>query len=217
MRNLLFLILAALVISSASYADDCEDWFAASKILKSSKDCDIKCAILKTDMATFMCPDRCEALCSAASEDTRQELNRIVYMSGLTADELLLIGKHPKEALLVYQAKDTAQDAVKRYFSTDIPDSESDAFRHFIWSAVLRKELGRNLASDFLNAHEAGNSSDDPGTKMDKSNNQAGMNSSEKLEREKRWNEKNLEEEGIKLLKGKSLTVLEKGNLPKVR
>lgn len=33
-------------------------------------------------------------------------------------------------------------------------DDESDAFRHFVWAALLTKELGKARAKEFLDAHE---------------------------------------------------------------
>ena len=141
-------------------------------------------------------------------------LAKVAYYPGLTAKEKELISRHPKEAVLVFLQKQKAESMSYKYFGRDAEDDESDAFRHFVWAALLYKEIGSDLAKDFLDAHEAGQTGSSKGA-MDLANNRAGLLIAEKLVREKRLTQKEIEEEGIKALRDQTLSVLNSRGGPK--
>jgi hypothetical protein len=49
--------------SAAQAAQSCEEWFRGLKLTVGSKECELQCAMTKTDMASFDCPSRCEEFC----------------------------------------------------------------------------------------------------------------------------------------------------------
>ncbi len=65
-----FIGIHILVSCIAFSADDCDSWFAKSKIRISEKDCELKCSILPVDMGTFDCPSRCKSLCQPKKTDS---------------------------------------------------------------------------------------------------------------------------------------------------
>ena len=75
-------------------------------------------------------------------------------ISNLTKGDREMIAKHPADALKVYQAKQKADDLSLKVFKQQGRNDESDAFRHFVWAALVTKELGQEKANEFLNAHE---------------------------------------------------------------
>ena len=46
-------------------AETCIDWFNKSKISRSDKSCISLCTVLKVDMGTFSCAEKCEKFCNA--------------------------------------------------------------------------------------------------------------------------------------------------------
>jgi hypothetical protein len=162
-------------------------------------------------MDTFLCPKQCPQFCDGRSF-IEKLLGNIAYYPGLTAKERELIIMHPNESLKVFQQKQKAEDATFRRFGRDTNDDESDAFRHFIWAALMAKEIGPDLAKEFLDAHEM-DGKDDFSKAMDLANNRAGILVSEKLRKEGRLNDLEIENEGIKALQEHTLIILKpKGN-----
>jgi hypothetical protein len=120
-----------------------------------------------------------------------------------------LCATYPKEAMKVYQQKEKAVGMVKRLFHRNQSDDESDAARHFFWSALLTKELGAPLAKQFLDAHEAGNSKADPGTAMDLANDKVGLDAANNMIKSDKFTDRELEKEMWDDLKAKKLLVLD--------
>ncbi len=87
-----------------------------------------------------------------------------------------MIAKRPKEAIKVYQAKQKADDLTLKIFKQQGRNDESDAFRHFVWAALITKDLGRNVANEFLNAHEDEDGQPKLEKEMDIFNNKMGSN-----------------------------------------
>lgn len=79
------LLCTANPAAAAKPDSDCVEWFEKGKIKAGSKDCEIDCASLMTDMGTFVCPDQCPALCKANTESSVPE--NFIYYPGLTAAE----------------------------------------------------------------------------------------------------------------------------------
>lgn len=90
-------------------------------------------------------------------------------------------------------------------------NDESDAFRHFIWSGLLTKELGEQKAKEFLDAHEANPLQAERERQMDQFNNNRGLEASKDLTKNKNWNLRNLETKALEELRNSKLQVLSPG------
>ncbi len=201
------LIVLYLLLNVSSVADDlCRKWFEASRIPK-GPECLNKCAVLSTGMGTFMCPNLCKQLCEDNSL-SKKLLEQIAYYPGLNKKERQLISEHPKEAVEVYNQKNKAESESQKTFGRDSSDDESDAFRHFLWAALLTKELGANLAKEFLDAHESEDSSENPSKAMDLANNRAGILAAEKLINSGKFSLDAVKQEALKGIKDGTLIVL---------
>lgn len=151
--------------------DDCEIWFNESALKKDAQ-CSIRCSTLSVDMGTFDCPNRCDSLCKQTTHKSTLPFN---YPKGLTKGDREMIAKHPADALKVYQAKQKADDLSLKVFKQQGRNDESDAFRHFVWAALVTKELGQEKANEFLNAHEVETSQPPREKEMDTINNNLGV------------------------------------------
>lgn len=207
------LVIPLFLMVNIATADDshpdCIAWFNRGKIKVGTKDCELKCAMLDSDMGTFMCSSQCEDLCKTKPEESL--LARFILYPGLTPAEKNLVAKKPKDALTVYEQKNIAEKSTSRNFPDQNLNDESDAFRHFLWAALLTKELGKSRAKEFLDAHEADPDQPDIERQMDMNNNSRGQAATESLIREKRWNQKNVEAKGLEELRSKQLQVLKPG------
>jgi hypothetical protein len=213
LRNALFVhLILSTALSGDLYADSCESWFKEAK-LKAGPGCIAICSTLAVGMDTFSCPGRCKALCDDRSF-IEKTLGDLAYYPGLNVKERELIAQHPKEAIQAFFQKEKAESASYKRFGRDTSDDESDAFRHFVWAGLLSKELGPDLAKEFLDAHEFGQTGE-PGSAMDLANNRAGLLTAEKLRREGKLNQDEVEKEAIKALKEKTLVVLKPKGGPK--
>ncbi len=130
----LLLFMPILVSFSPLVAaeDSCYKWFIRAKISK-GKDCEMKCAMLDTDLGNFDCPTRCDEFCKE-QDLTEKVIGTLLYYPFLTPVEKTLVKKYPREAIAVYKAKRAAETATERKFSRNDQGDESDAFRHFVWA-----------------------------------------------------------------------------------
>ncbi|PIT99833.1 MAG: hypothetical protein COT74_08590 [Bdellovibrionales bacterium CG10_big_fil_rev_8_21_14_0_10_45_34] len=198
------------IVSNATAADpDCVDWFRGSKLETGSKNCELNCATLMTDMGTFMCPNQCDELCKPKEKGSL--LSKLVFYPGLTQAEKELVVKNPKQAYSVYKLKGRAEDATNRNFPNQDLNDESDAFRHFVWAGLLTKELGRQKAKEYLDAHETNPLQSNREKQMDIFNNERGQSAAEALLKNNKWNEKTLEAKAIEELQNKNLDVISPG------
>jgi hypothetical protein len=154
-NNLVWILFASL-FSLSTFASEpdrvCVDWFNNAKMATGTKGCEPKCAILTTEMGTFMCPDQCDKLCKPKEKTSLP--SKYVFYPGLTQAEKELVVKNPNQAFLVFKQKGLAEDSADRNFPNQNLNDESDAFRHFIWAGLLTKALGREKAKEYLDAHE---------------------------------------------------------------
>ncbi len=205
--------LIASLLSWPTFASqpdkDCVDWFNRAKIAIDSKDCELRCATLMTDMGTFICPNQCDELCKPKEKESL--LSKLVVYPGLTQLGKELVVKNPKQAYLVYQLKGRAEDATSRNFPNQDLNDESDAFRHFVWSGLLTKELGRQKAKEYLDTHEANPLQSLREKQMDTFNNERGQLAAESLLKNNKWNEKHLESKAIEELQNNKLDVISPG------
>lgn len=195
-----------LFICSQSFGDICTDWFAKSKLI-SGKGCVEKCTLLPVGLDSFLCPQQCNEFCSEKDLWT-ETLSRLAYYPGLTRSERDLIKKYPQQAITVFLQKERSESATKRRFGYDGENDESDAFRHFVWAALLSKELGPDRAKEFLDAHESAESISSAERGMDLANNRAGLYAADKLKRENKLTIANIEDAAIQALKEGSLVIL---------
>ena len=134
----------------------------------------------------------------------------------LEEEEQLLIKKYPYEALRVFWRMITVEHTTGKIFN-DVGhiDGEADAFRHFVWAGFLAHDLGKSLASRFLDAHESGEPSNSRERQMDEHNNKKGIEAALQLEKENLFSAKHLYNLSLEALKNKQLIVLRPGgNIP---
>lgn len=72
----------------------------------------------------------------------------------LTDAELLLIVKHPIQALKVNACKDSADLWTNEMYPNWTDGDEGNAYRHAFWNAMMASEIGVILAQEFASAHE---------------------------------------------------------------
>ena len=58
--------------------------------------------------------------------------------------ELSLVRKYPKEAAKVYKCSQEAIAMTILFYGESGQDDNSDAFRHCLWNALMRKEVGKS-------------------------------------------------------------------------
>lgn len=134
----------------------------------------------------------------------------------LENDEKRLIKKNPYKALRVFWRMATVEHVAGKIFDDSGQiDGEADAFRHFVWAGFLVHDLGESLASQFLAAHESGQPSDSRKRQMDEHNNKEGIEAALQLEKDDKFNSKNLYHRAIEALKNKELIILQPtGDIP---
>ncbi|MBN8554788.1 MAG: hypothetical protein J0L93_05030 [Deltaproteobacteria bacterium] len=207
-KNFYISYVIIFLISSSTFALDkiCIEWFTKANIQPGGK-CEWLCVSTPVDMSTFDCGGSCPELCKLTSENTAISTVKL-YIPYLNFEEIKLSTKHPKEAWIVYQQKLLAEKATLTQFGRDNPDDESDAFRHFVWAALLSKELSSELAKTFLDAHEADEDIKSIGRAMDLANNRAGLATAETLRKKNNLNQIAIEKEAMKALKEKTLVII---------
>ncbi len=216
-KHLIFLtfFIFGLTLHAKSPDQKCLAWLNNSKIKVGSKDCELECSTLMTDMGTFMCPNQCDMLCKDAGE--KSILGKILYYPGLTPAEKNLVEKNPEDVLTAFIQKTRAEWSSGRNFPEQGLNDEGDAFRHFIWAGLLTKELGPEKTKEFLSAHEANPLQPDSERDMDQFNNGKGASSAQSLISNKKWSIENLEKSGLDSLRSKDLKVLSPGlKIPEV-
>ncbi|MCB0407153.1 MAG: hypothetical protein KDD34_03050 [Bdellovibrionales bacterium] len=160
-------------------------------------------------MDSFSCSTQCEELCS---KSTVEQI--LAYFPRLSEGDRLVISKMPKEAFKVFLAKEKAEDLTKKIFNKSGKDDESDAFRHFVWSALVTKELGEDKAKTFLKAHEEDSTQEKNQKEMDTQNNKQGlMFVMEKVKNRQEVEIDQIEKEALLRLRNKKLKVL----MPKLK
>ena len=169
--------------------------------------CELKCSAGLVDLDTFDCPDQCKELCAAVLPN--KLIDSFKYVKGITQGDRAVIAKYPKDALKVYMAKEKVDKLTEKVFGKAGQNDESDAFRHFVWSALLTKELGEKKARIFLSAHEQDPGQPEQEKSMDLSNNEEGVQFAvQKKEKGQDWEIDSVEAEALERLRGKKLKVL---------
>ena len=146
MRVSRLLTVALILFAHSSPAADieCKTWFDNSKINASAKDCLDKCTALGVDMGTFTCPMSCKDFYGNPK-----------YFHTLCKNEVVLCALDPSVMLQSYELANEAVEKTKLIFGRNGWKDESDAFRHFYWSALLTHRFGSTVAKIVTDAHES--------------------------------------------------------------
>jgi len=179
--QLFIALIFILHFSRAGFASDstCDSWFKNSH-LKAGPGCLAACSTLSTDMLTFDCHDLCSTYCkNSAITDFIFKVSDLY--PGLTSSERALAAQNPIDALKGYKDALTAENICAGKFGGSRTNDESDACRHFVWAGLMYRNIGNDLASKFLNAHEdfIGNPEDEKN--MDLENNSTGLSEAKNL------------------------------------
>ncbi len=214
--KVLFLI-SIFLLSTTANAKTCESWFLKSGVKAGTKDCDLECATIPVDMGTFDCANQCEKFCKTyVNPDSLDEIARYVENRALTPAERSLIAKYPIDAVKAYLAKKDALESTRRIFGANFRNDESDAYRHFMWSGLMREKIGAELTLAFLKAHEVDLGAPNNEYQMDLANNELGMNAADRLLNQKKFDQQALEREALTSLENKLLKVISPtGKVPK--
>ena len=110
--------------------------------------------------------------------DTNSESSYDKLYQKLTSAERELILQHPIRSIIVFCASEDARVATEDFYGN--PDSvlnNGDAFRHAYWNALMTKRMNKDIAKEFADAHEYGQTG--IASQMDLLNNQIGRNDGE--------------------------------------
>ena len=99
----------------------------------------------------------------------------------LTSHERRLLLKHPFKMINVYDLSVSAEKMCSELFPVNNQDDESDACRHFVWSALLYNKFGEDFSLKVLWAHEEGSINTEEQKAMDMHNNKLGFDFSARL------------------------------------
>jgi hypothetical protein len=166
-------------------------------------------------MSTFACAEECDHLCKPREKTQPSDYGSIIDLAGLTKEEIELIVKSPREARIVYVQMKLAQEMTQKRFGRDWYDDESDAYRHFVWTGLLIKEVGVIEAKKFLDAHESANAPHEPSTIMDRKNNEIATKTAKALQKKGKLSAEELDKAAIRALDKSELKVIRKLGGPK--
>ncbi len=93
----------------------------------------------------------------------------------LTEEEKKLVKQKPIQAAIAYYYSIVAENKSESIFPGTSLNGEADAFRHYVWSGMLVRELGESEARKFLMAHEANPLQPFSEKEMDIFNNEKGI------------------------------------------
>ncbi len=211
-------VLMALFFSKISSAD-CKEWFLDQKLNVGSDTCLGRCIVAEVDMATFSCRSECEVLChpkktknkkikkQTAAKNEEKNNSGSLY-PGLNDAEKKIVSENPLKAVVVGIQKFKAEHIADTLFSYGSIDGENDAARHFMWAALMAKEIGSDLATQFLDAHEKNPDQKPEQRAMDLANNREGLLAYEKLKIKNKLTDEDMISEFKKRYEGNNLSIL---------
>lgn len=122
----IFCVILIILFGELVSADTCESWFLKSGVKAGTKNCEMDCALLPSDMGTFDCSAQCDKLCKTyINPDTAGVLAKYVERKALTQAEKNLASKHPADALNAFRLKGDALDSTQRIFGKNGWNDES--------------------------------------------------------------------------------------------
>jgi hypothetical protein len=206
----ILLILAVSCWAIPSLADDCDNWFKATGIKVSTKECLLDCAVAPIGMGDFTCRNRCDEFC-AVSQGTTTLFKLSDLYPGLTAAERALAAEEPAKTLVAYQLSLKAEKLCQTIYKSSQTNDGSDACRLFIWAGLLADKLGEKFALNLLNAHEQDSLQPKEEHAMDTANNRLGIIRSGHLIKEKKFSEQELLKSFKEALKKSEIIILRNG------
>lgn len=210
------IIIAILLIADLSYAG-CNDWFNEQKLKLNSDTCLSKCLVADVDMSTFSCRTKCESLCHPIVQKknvVKKNKAKVIndnsssLYPGLNEAEKKLVALHFEVAVNVGIQKFKAEHIADKLFSYGSIDGENDAARHFMWSALMAREIGTELATQFLDAHEKNPNQKPEQRAMDLANNREGLLAFERLKSKTKVTDEDIIQEFQNRFDGKNLSIL---------
>ena len=200
-----FLFAALTGWSSLAWAQDSYSKLAVGAAAEAQKQ--IECANKWISMYPDLCDEDLKVRCEPRK---RTFLGSFLLYPGLTPLEQELVRAYPFEALKVFKLKVQAEKATEENFPDQGFNDESDAFRHFLWSALLTKELGPARARLYLDAHEKDAHEPSLEKNMDYHNNKVGQAAAIKMIQNNQFDFQKLKNMGLALLRQNQLIVVRK-------
>jgi hypothetical protein len=130
-------------------------------------------------------------------------------LKNITAEEVKLSIKYPTDAIMVFKNAIEAQVLTGQYYNIPSDDTESNAFKHFVWSGLSSRDIGREQAQMFLDAHEMNASFSKDSSKMDRHNNKKGLDAADIIPKDGNF-QKNLINAARAAIKNNELVILVK-------
>lgn len=128
----------------------------------------------------------------------------------LNKEEKNLVKERPIEAAIVFYNAIIAEHKAEEFYPNSKPNGKSDAFRHYVWSGLLVRDVGEDRARAFLNAHEAARGQSASEKAMDQFNNDQGINAAKDLLQKEYFDNFTILERAKKDLEADKLKVLAK-------
>jgi hypothetical protein len=212
------LIIFVLLFSKISFAD-CKDWFVIQKLRAGGETCLGDCIVADVDMGTFSCRNQCDVLCRPKKVKVKKIKKPVIIKKpeknnssslypGLNEAEKKIISEYPLKAMGVGVQKFKAEYIANKLFSYGSIDGENDAARHFMWSALTAREIGSELATQFLDAHEKNPDQKPEQRAMDLANNREGLLAYEKLKNKGKTLDEDIINEFKERYDGNNLSIL---------
>jgi hypothetical protein len=169
----LFIGFCILLISGEAKAEVCDRWFEKSKLV-AGPSCLGECVALPVGMESFDCPLACPDLCKR-SLGTKFGFNLAHLYPSLTDAERVLFADDPGAAAQAYYLSWRAEKSCNGLYGSSRTNDESDACRHYVWAALLRRDLGLDRSRAIMDAHESEPGQPVEEKAMDLANNQRGI------------------------------------------
>lgn len=128
----------------------------------------------------------------------------------LNKKEKSLVKERPIEAAIVFYNAIIAEHKAEKFYPNSKPNGESDAFRHYVWSGLLVRDVGEDIARAFLNAHETTLGQSTAEKIMDQFNNDQGIIAAKDLLQKEYFDNSTILERAKKDLEAGKLRVLVK-------
>ncbi|MGE0633515.1 MAG: hypothetical protein AB7O96_13970 [Pseudobdellovibrionaceae bacterium] len=128
----------------------------------------------------------------------------------LNKEEKNLVKERPIEAAIVFYNAIIAEHKAEEFYPNSKPNGESDAFRHYVWSGLLVRDVGEDSARAFLNAHETTLGQSVAEKTMDQFNNDQGISAAKDLLQREYFDNSTILERAKKDLEVGKLRVLSK-------
>lgn len=198
----------------SSIPKECVVWFKGAN-LNLDKDCSFKCSMIDTDMGTFDCTRFCDSFCKPTKIEKKPVESSFKISSlypGLTDGERKFVEKNVQVAIKAYWLSWQADGICKEIYHVSDTNDESDACRHFIWAALLNShpQIGTQLASELLDAHEQNADEPEEEKAMDLANNRRGLIASTELIKKKQSRDSDFLNQFLTDLKEGKLVVLKR-------